>query len=71
MSAERDPATEGDLAAEIGAMAERLRELAGRLRDPNVGDESAAELAREAAELVSRAGNEIDRALREGDREAS
>ena len=38
------PSAEGDPAAEIGAMAERLRELAERLRDPAVGDESAAEL---------------------------
>ena len=50
---------------EIRAASERLRELAERLRDPDVDDEQAAELAREAAELVSRTGNDIDRALRE------
>ena len=50
---------------EIRAASERLQELAERLRDPEVDDEQAAELAREAAELVSRTGNEIDRALRE------
>jgi hypothetical protein len=50
---------------EIRAASDRLRELAERLRDPDVDDEQAAELAREAAELVSRTGNEIDRALRE------
>ena len=50
---------------EIRAASERLRELAERLRDPEVDDEQAAELAREAAELVSRTGNEIDRALRD------
>ncbi|MQA72831.1 MAG: hypothetical protein GEU88_00490 [Solirubrobacterales bacterium] len=59
----------GDPAGEIDAMAARLRELAALLRDPEAGDEPAAELAREAAELVSRAGNEIDRVLREGDPE--
>jgi hypothetical protein len=53
-----------DPAAEVRAMAERLRELSARLRDDEIGDERAAELAREAAELVSEAGNEIDRALR-------
>jgi hypothetical protein len=52
---------------EIRAAAERLRELAESLRAPELGDEQAAELAREAAELVSRAGNEVDRALREAD----
>jgi hypothetical protein len=50
---------------ELRTAAERLRELAERLRDPDVADEQAAELAREAAAVVSQAGNEIDRALRE------
>jgi hypothetical protein len=50
---------------EIRGAAEELRGLAERLRDPEIGDEQAAELAREAAEVVSRAGNQIDRALRE------
>lgn len=54
-----------DAIEEIRAAAERLRELAQRMRDPEVGDEQASELAREAAELVSRTSNEIDRALRE------
>jgi hypothetical protein len=52
---------------EIRDATQRLRELSDRLGDPEVGDETAAELAREAAELVSRAANEIDRALREAD----
>ena len=52
---------------EIRAAAARLREVSERLRDPDVDDEQAAELAREAAEIVSQAGNEIDRALREAD----
>ena len=56
-----------DPAAEVKAMAERLRELAERLRGPELSDEQAAELAREAAELVGRAGNAIDRALSEPD----
>jgi hypothetical protein len=51
----------------IRDLAGRLRALAARLDDPELPDERAAELAREAAELVSEAGNEIDRALREGD----
>jgi hypothetical protein len=50
---------------ELRGAAGKLRELADRLRDPEVGDEQAAELAREAAEVVSRAGNDIDRALSE------
>lgn len=51
--------------AGIEAMAARLRELADELRKPDVGDERAEELAREAADLVAQAGNEIERALRE------
>jgi hypothetical protein len=51
--------------AEIRGATERLRELSDRLRDPELGDEQAAELAREAAEVVSAAGNEIERALRD------
>ena len=45
--------------------AERLREIAARLRDPELPDEEAEALAREAAELVSKAGSEIESALRE------
>ena len=47
----------------VRELAARLGELSERLRDPEVGDSEAAELAREAAELVSQAGNEIERAL--------
>jgi hypothetical protein len=54
-----------DALDEIRDAAEQLRGLAERLRDPEIGDEQAAELAREAAEVVGRAGNQIDRALRE------
>jgi hypothetical protein len=45
--------------------AERLREIAARLRDPQLPEEEAEGLAREAAELVSKAGAEIESALRE------
>ena len=45
--------------------AERLREIAARLRDPELPEGEAEGLAREAAELVSKAGAEIDNALRE------
>jgi hypothetical protein len=55
----------GDPAARVRALTAKLSELADRLRDPEVGDEEAAALAREAAELVSEAGNEIERALSE------
>jgi hypothetical protein len=52
---------------ELAALAERLRGLAEELRDPEIADERAAELAREAADVVGRAGNEIDRALADAD----
>jgi hypothetical protein len=45
--------------------AERLREIAARLRDPHLSEEEAEGLAREAAELVSQASSEIESALRE------
>jgi hypothetical protein len=50
---------------EVTAMSARLREIAERLRDPEVSDEQAEELAREAADLVAKASAEIDRSLRE------
>lgn len=50
--------------ARIEQTARRLEELATALRDPELGDERAAELASEAADLVSAAGAEIDRAQR-------
>jgi hypothetical protein len=46
-------------------LAQRLREIAVRLRDPDLPEEQAEALAREAAELVSKAGSEIENALRE------
>jgi hypothetical protein len=45
--------------------AERLREIAARLRDPELPEDEAEVLAREAADLVSQAGAEIESALRE------
>jgi hypothetical protein len=45
--------------------AERLRQIAARLRDPELPEGEAEGLAREAAELVSKAGAEIESALRE------
>jgi hypothetical protein len=46
-------------------LAERLREIAARLRDPDLAEDEAEGLAREAAELVSKASLEIESALRE------
>jgi hypothetical protein len=54
-------------AEEIGTIAARLREIAERLRAPDLADAQADELAREAADLVARAGNELDRALADQD----
>lgn len=59
-----------DPAGTVRAMADQLRSIAEQLRDPEIGDEQAAALAREAAELVSAAGNEIDRAVREAEADA-
>jgi len=52
-------------------LAERLREIADRLRDPELGDDDAEALAREAADLVGRASSEIETALREARSEGS
>ncbi len=48
----------------IDQLAERLREIAERLRAPEVGEEEAEALAREAADLVGRASTEIEADLR-------
>ena len=45
-------------------LAQRLREIADRLRSPDVGEEEAEALAREAADLVGRASTEIEADLR-------
>jgi hypothetical protein len=44
---------------------ERLRQIAVELADPEVGDERAAELSKEAAGLVAEASEQVNRALRE------
>jgi hypothetical protein len=48
----------------IDQLAERLREIAERLRASEVGEEEAEALAREAADLVGRASTEIEADLR-------
>jgi methyl-accepting chemotaxis protein len=53
------------MSEEITRIAERLRELSTRLRDPELPDEEAEALAREAADLAAKGGTELDRALRE------
>jgi hypothetical protein len=50
--------TEGD------QLAMRLREIADRLRSPDVSEEEAEALAREAADLVGKASAEIESDLR-------
>jgi len=45
-------------------LAERLREIADRLRSPEVAEEEAEALAREAADLVGKASAEIESDLR-------
>ena len=45
-------------------IAERLREIADRLRSSEVGEEEAEALAREAADLLGKASSEIEADLR-------
>ena len=45
-------------------IAQRLREIADRLRSSEVGEEEAEALAREAADLVGKASSEIEADLR-------
>jgi hypothetical protein len=56
--------------SEIAELTERLRAIAARLRDPEVPDSEAEQLAREAADLVAQAGNELERAARQLDPDA-
>jgi hypothetical protein len=44
---------------------QRLREIAARLCEPDLGAKEAEALAREAADLVAKGSSEIDAALRE------
>jgi hypothetical protein len=48
---------------------ERLRQITGELSDPELDDERAGELTREAAGLAAEASQEVDRALREASRD--
>jgi hypothetical protein len=50
--------------SELAPITERLRAIAAALREPDLSDADAEQLAREAADLVAKAGNEIDRAAR-------
>jgi hypothetical protein len=52
-----------DARAEIDRSRGRLREIAERLRSPELGDGEAEQLAREAAELAGAASAAVDRAL--------
>ena len=54
----------GGAGFEPDQLADRLREIADRLRSPEVGEEEAEALAREAADLVGKASAEIESDLR-------
>jgi hypothetical protein len=60
----RRPSATGGAGLEPDQLAERLREIADRLRSPEVGEEEAEALAREAADLVGKASAEIESDLR-------
>ena len=51
-------------------LSRRLREIAERLRDPDLPEQEAESLAREAADLVGKASTEIEAALRDAKAEA-
>jgi hypothetical protein len=50
---------------EMKDTAERLREISQKLADPELGDEEAEALAREASDLAARGGVLLDERLRE------
>ena len=50
---------------ESDQLAQRLREIAERLRSPEIDEQEAEALAREAADLVGKASSEIESGLRE------
>ncbi len=54
-----------DPTSEIQGITAQLRSIAEQLRAPELGDEDAERLAREAADLVAKAGNELERAQSE------
>jgi hypothetical protein len=49
----------------LAQITERLRAITAELSGPQLDDERAAELTREAAELAAEASEEVSRALRE------
>ena len=51
--------------SETDQLAQRLREIAERLRSPELGEQEAEALAREAADLVGKASSEIETDLRD------
>lgn len=51
--------------SESEQLVERLRQIADRLRSPEIGEEEAEALAREAADLVAKASAEIESDLRD------
>jgi len=53
------------MSQEIRGAAERLRQISERLADPELADEEAEALAREASELAARGGVLLDERLRE------
>ena len=53
------------MSEEMRTTAELLREISGRLADPDLPDEEAEALAREASELAARGGVLLDERLRE------
>jgi hypothetical protein len=58
------PSGTGETRFEPDQLAERLREIADRLRSAEIGEQEAESLAREAADLVGRASAEIESDLR-------
>src|ERR671919_120860 len=54
-----------DVPTEVERLAERLRDVAGQLHDPELAEDRVEELAREAAELAAQAGSEAEAALRD------
>jgi hypothetical protein len=60
----RDTSGTGAARFEPDRLAARLREIADRLCSPEIGEEEAEALAREAADLVGKASAEIESDLR-------
>ena len=60
-----EEAGDGEGRAGIERTRDRLREIAERLRAPDLGDDEAEKLAREAADLAGEASAAVERALAE------